>query len=384
VYRILKDALARWDAGYGPKSLPANFRDAGGAFDHETYQAALNETVDVIVIDQQPSLTLVQLNGLIAADSVVIPQTMKGFDLATLSTYVSNIGEYLEFILSFEPDIEIGRGEHVILPTIVQEQNDQDTDQILDLYRRAPREILQVWYTRSDAIANASEEYKSIYEYMPPASRRVSARTFMRNANAVNDALVQRVLPDLPKRDFADTFIKERWSAVRDIMVCSPPLIISTAQIDDMVGSDRVGDWDKTEEFAALRDDISRRGQKQAIRVRPAQPDWQPDAKDPMQTDARFVIQSGRRRLAAMRQLGKPVLAVVSTDEGEARLEDLEERFKENTMRQNLSGFEELLSIGLIAEAHQDLSQAEIRFKDLHTTQNSLEDIFVGLVRRKQ
>ena len=212
VYRILKDALARWDAGYGPKSLPANFRDAGGAFDHETYQSALNETVDVIVIDQQPSLTLVQLNGLIAADSVVIPQTMKGFDLATLSTYVSNIGEYLEFILSFEPDIEIGRGEHVILPTIVQEQNDQDTDQILDLYRRAPREILQVWYTRSDAIANASEEYKSIYEYMPPASRRVSARTFMRNANAVNDALVQRVLPDLPKRDFADTFIKERWS----------------------------------------------------------------------------------------------------------------------------------------------------------------------------
>ena len=35
---------------------------------------------------------------------------------------------------------------------------------------------------------------------------------------------------------------------------------------------------------------------------------------------------------------------------------------------------------GLLAE----LSQAGIRFKDLHTTQNSLEDIFVGLVRRKQ
>ncbi|KAF0674690.1 AAA family ATPase [Profundibacterium mesophilum] len=212
VYRILKDAIARWDEGLGPRSVPSDFRKDGGAFDHAAYEAALTETVDVIVIDQQPSLTLVQLNGLIAADNVVIPQTMKGFDLATLSTYVSNIGEYLEFILSFEPDIEIGRGEHVILPTIVQEQNDQDTDQILDLYRRAPREILQVWYTRSDAIANASEEYKSIYEYLPPASRRTSARTFMRNANAVNDALVQRVLPDLPKRDFADTFIKERWS----------------------------------------------------------------------------------------------------------------------------------------------------------------------------
>jgi len=45
-----------------------------------------------------------QLNGLVAADSVVIPQTMKGFDL------------------------EIGAGEHIVLPTMVQEQNNQDTD----------------------------------------------------------------------------------------------------------------------------------------------------------------------------------------------------------------------------------------------------------------
>jgi chromosome partitioning protein len=149
---------------------------------------------------------------LIAADTVVIPQTMKGFDLATLSTYVSNIGEYLEFIMGFEADIEVGSGAHVVLPTIVQEQNNQDTDQILDLYRRAPREILQVWYNRSDAIANASEEYKSIYEYLPPKSRRTSARAFMANANAVNDALVQRVWPELPKRGFADAFIKDRWS----------------------------------------------------------------------------------------------------------------------------------------------------------------------------
>lgn len=113
--------------------------------------------------------------------------------MATLATYVSNIGEYLEFIMGFEADIEIGQGDHMVLPTIVQEQNTQDTDQILDLYRRAPREVMQVWYSRSDAIANAAEEYKSIYEYLPPKSRRVSAKAFMDNANAVNDALVQRI-----------------------------------------------------------------------------------------------------------------------------------------------------------------------------------------------
>ena len=34
----------------------------------------------------------------------------------------------------------------------------------------------------------------------------------MDNANAVNDALVQRMLPDLPPREFAQAFIAEHWS----------------------------------------------------------------------------------------------------------------------------------------------------------------------------
>ncbi|MEL7132504.1 MAG: ParA family protein [Pseudomonadota bacterium] len=211
VYRVLKDAIATWDSGFGPKTKPEDLRDADGAFDMEGYQAALSETVDVIVIDQQPSLTLMQLNGLIAADNVVIPQTMKGFDLATLATYVSNIGEYLEFIMGFEADLEIGAGDHMVLPTIVQEQNNQDVDQIVDLYRKAPREVMQVWYARSDAIANAAEEYKSIYEYLPPKTRRTSAKAFMANANAVNDALVSRIWPALPDRGFAKAFMEERW-----------------------------------------------------------------------------------------------------------------------------------------------------------------------------
>lgn len=211
VYRVLKDAISKWDQECGVKTPGDALRDAKGAFDKQAYQTALNETVDVIVIDQQPSLTLMQLNGLVAADNVVIPQTMKGFDLATLATYVSNIGEYLEFIMGFEADIEIGAGEHMVLPTIVQEQNTQDTDQIVDLYKKAPREVMQVWYSRSDAIANAAEEYKSIYEYLPPKTRRVSAKAFMTNANAVNDAIVKKVWPDLPSRGFADTFIEERW-----------------------------------------------------------------------------------------------------------------------------------------------------------------------------
>ncbi|WP_424968633.1 AAA family ATPase [Dinoroseobacter sp. S375] len=212
VYRVLKDAIDLWSDAHPPATRLDSLRQPDGSFDTSAFEAALAETVDVIVIDQQPSLTLMQLNGLIAADSVVIPQTMKGFDLATLSTYVANIGEYLEFIMGYEADIEIGAGEHMVLPTIVQEQNNQDTDQILDLYRKAPREVMQVWYTRSDAIANASEEYKSIYEYMPPKTRRASAKAFLANANAVNDGLVQRIWPEFPPRDYAKSFIEERWT----------------------------------------------------------------------------------------------------------------------------------------------------------------------------
>jgi len=39
----------------------------------------------------------------------------------------------------------------------------------------------------------------------------VSAKAFMANANAVNDAIVKKVWPDLPSRGFADKFIEERW-----------------------------------------------------------------------------------------------------------------------------------------------------------------------------
>jgi chromosome partitioning protein len=213
VYRALKDALATWSAAHPPRTTPTDLRGDGGAFDLGRFDAALTETLDLVVIDQQPSLTLMQLNGLIAADTVVIPQTMKGFDLATLATYMRNIREYLEFIVGFEPDLTIGEGAHVVLPTIVQEQNDRDVAQIADLVRRAPREVLKVWYARSDAIANAADEYKSIYEYAAPKTRRASAEAFMDNANAVNDALASAIWPQFPARGFADAFIQQRWNA---------------------------------------------------------------------------------------------------------------------------------------------------------------------------
>lgn len=212
IYRVLKDAIDRWEQAYPPKTAPEDLRDKNGNFDQEAYENALHETVDVIVIDQQPSLTLMQLNGVVAADTLVIPQTVKGFDLSTLSTYVNSLREYFEFIISDDPTFEMGSGGHVVLPSIIQSANDRDIAQVVDLHRWAPGMVSEVWYPRSDAIANAAEEYMSIYEYSPPTNRRASAKSFMSNANAVNDHLVGRALSHLPSRGFAEAFINEHWS----------------------------------------------------------------------------------------------------------------------------------------------------------------------------
>ncbi len=210
VYRILKDAIERWDSGFGPKTATSDLRNEDGSFNYEAYHRALEETVDVIIIDQQPSITLMQVNGVVSADTLIIPQTMRGFDLSTLTTYADGLSDYMDFIHTYDPELKVGSGGHVVLPTIVQ-RHDQDLIQIQDMYQRAPDKVLPVWYWRSDAISNAAEQYKSIYEYTPPASRKASARTFLENANAVNDALCRRIFPHLPERGFQEKFIEEAW-----------------------------------------------------------------------------------------------------------------------------------------------------------------------------
>ncbi|MGC1498323.1 MAG: ParB N-terminal domain-containing protein [Sulfitobacter sp.] len=174
----------------------------------------------------------------------------------------------------------------------------------------------------------------------------------------------------------AMNLLKERLKDTRDniaqgVMSGTLALELEPSQIRDDVGSDRLSEWRAEPEFKALVENIKRRGQTQAIRVRPAENDWQPAADMPLQTSSQFVIQSGRRRLAACRELGIKVKAVVATDQGDQALADLEERFHENTMRKNLSGFEELLSVGLIADALGYLSQSEIADR-LSVSQNDV------------
>ncbi|WP_299734066.1 ParB N-terminal domain-containing protein [uncultured Tateyamaria sp.] len=149
-------------------------------------------------------------------------------------------------------------------------------------------------------------------------------------------------------------------SMIDALMAGTLALELDPDQIVDDLGSDRFTNWVEDEDFDRLVANIARRGQTQPIRVRPASEEWSPNEEAPLETDAKFVIQSGRRRLEACRKLGRKVLAVVSTKAGNQALADLEERFHENTMRRDLNGFEELISIGLLAESMSDLTQTEI------------------------
>jgi len=206
-YRYLRDSIERWRDGNPPKTAP-NELVIDGIVDKAKLRDALNETLDCIVIDYQPALTLFQLNNVVASTSLVIPQTMKGFDIATLSTFVSGLLGMLQHILRNER-IEIGSGANMLLPTIVQRSNNQDLDQIANLFEHCPSEVLPVFYLRSDAISNASDVYKSAYEYQADTpGKKKGIERFVANADAVNDGIVSRLWPG-KERGYADRWMDD-------------------------------------------------------------------------------------------------------------------------------------------------------------------------------
>lgn len=211
VYRLLRDTLARWDSINPPRTAAEEFFGANGRFREDVFQSALTETLDLVIIDTPPSLSLAALNAVIAADSLVIPQTMKGFDLSTLRIYLGSLGEYLRFVREEEEPVNFAPLPSYVLPSIVSTASDTDMRHVGELLARDPDVVCPIVLFRSEAVANAAEDYQSIYEYQAPKSRRVSAQSFTANANAVCDAMLTRAIPGLPSRGYANRFLRETY-----------------------------------------------------------------------------------------------------------------------------------------------------------------------------
>lgn len=213
VYRLLHDAIQRWSDAHPVITQTQDLVDDDGQFKPETFRQAMTETVDLIVIDSAPSLTLSQLNTVVAASSLIIPNTMRGFDLSTTRIYLSSLNDYLRFIATEDDPVVFQDRPSYILPTIVSTMSDADILQVGELYGHDPDVICPIFYGRSEAVANAARDYQSIYEYTPPPGRRKSTNDFIANANAVSEAILTRAIPGLPPRGFANDFIARTYPA---------------------------------------------------------------------------------------------------------------------------------------------------------------------------
>jgi len=110
-----------------------------------------------------------------------------------------------------------------------------------------------------------------------------------------------------------------------------------------------------------------------------------------MMADRIGVINGGEiilveEKAALMRKLGKKQLTLHL----QKRLDALPQELAAHHLALGAEGMDLIYTYDTQGERTgitallQDLNRAEIRFKDLHTTQSSLEDIFVGLVRQER
>ncbi len=205
VYRLLRDSIDRWSQAHPPITQPSDIVDEHGNFNEIKYQQALNESLDLIIIDTAPSLTLAQLNAVVAADSLLIPQTMKGFDLSTLQVYLNSLSDYLTYINHQDDPVKFAPKPSYILPTIIG--SGVDIEQVVELYAHDPEIICPVVFKKSEAVANAAKYFQSIFEYAPDKGRRKSAESFQQNALAVAEAILTRTVDGLPSRGFANEFL---------------------------------------------------------------------------------------------------------------------------------------------------------------------------------
>jgi ParB family chromosome partitioning protein len=160
---------------------------------------------------------------------------------------------------------------------------------------------------------------------------------------------------------------REKLSA--DILSGSHVVEIDPDMLTDPIGSDRRDDWMEQADFLSFVESIRENGQDMPILVWPEDLSWKPDDLDPENLErVQFLLLAGRRRSEAARKLGRPVRAVIASQDGrgsaEATFNMLVMRFRENDEREDLSAFERLLSIGQMYEELTATTDTKIKAKE--------------------
>ncbi|MBI4250243.1 ParA family protein [Candidatus Uhrbacteria bacterium] len=132
----------------------------------------LRELYDVILIDCPPSLGLLTVNGLVAADSVLIPVQAEYFALEGIGQLLNTLGMIQE---ALKPNLKILGA----LITMYDRRYNLSTAVLQELYRHFPQKIFRTVIPRSVRLAEAPSHGKTILEY--DASSR-GARAYERLA----------------------------------------------------------------------------------------------------------------------------------------------------------------------------------------------------------
>lgn len=133
---------------------------------------ALRDQYDIILIDCPPSLGLLTINGLVAADAVLIPVQAEYFALEGIGQLLNTISMIQE---SLKPELQILGA----LITMYDRRYNLSQAVLQELYRHFPNKIFRTVIPRSVRLAEAPSHGKTVHEY--DASSR-GARAYERLA----------------------------------------------------------------------------------------------------------------------------------------------------------------------------------------------------------
>lgn len=148
--------------------------------------AEVKHAYDYIIIDSPPSLGLLTLNGLVAADKILIPVQAEYFALEGLGQLLKTIDLVKENI---KPTIEILGA----VLTMFDSRNRLSEEVMQELYKYFPNNIFRSVIPRTVRLAEAPSYGKSIFHYEPGGK---GAKAYERLSREVLDFFDQQNIPN--------------------------------------------------------------------------------------------------------------------------------------------------------------------------------------------
>jgi chromosome partitioning protein len=206
----MRQTLERWMKANPVKT---ELKDcwSNGRFDTRAFDAGLDETLDLIILDCPPNISLSMIGVLLAADSLVVPQTVKNLDLATLSAFMGSIEEVQRSVSMSDGYDELNYQEIPSFMIATMVNRSADMESLSELVAYAPDVVCPVYYPRSDAVSNPAATYDTFFSHKPDRNRREGHARFMKIIHEVNDAILPKICPWVPATGEANEFIRREY-----------------------------------------------------------------------------------------------------------------------------------------------------------------------------